>query len=132
MGIFSRIFGIAKTKPPARADCWSYRNGRVEVDLDRATELSTRGGAVRLEGNGLPKRILVLRGEDGGYYAYLNKCTHAGRRLDPLPGQPALECCSVNKSKFDYQGAKTGGPAKGPLTPYPVDVQGQKITIDIS
>ena len=129
MGIFSRILGLCKTKPPADPACWKFMDGKIEVDIARAPELKPRGGAVRLEGKGLPVRVLVFQGDDGGYHAVHNKCTHMGRRLDPLPGQTELECCSVNKSRFGYGGDKLNGPAKGAVTVFPVDRVDGKIVV---
>ena len=45
----------------------------------------------------LAVQVLIVHGEDGEYHALENKCTHAGRRLDPLPGRPEVECCSIGK-----------------------------------
>ncbi len=132
MGFISRILGIPKTKKPADPGCWQYNDGRVEVDLNRTPELSGKGGAIRLEGSGLPLRVLVFQGEDGEFHAWKNKCTHAGRRLDPLPGQPQVECCSVNKSKFEYDGDKKAGPAKGPVTVLPLQQEDGRLVIDLS
>jgi len=115
MGIFSRIFGIPKTKPPQDPRCWQYSDGRLTVDLGRAGELSEKGGAVRIEGGGLPHRVLVIHGRDDNFHAFINRCTHAGRRLDPLPGRSEVQCCSVGKSTFDYQGDLMGGSAKEPI-----------------
>jgi len=133
MGLLKRIFGICATQPPADAACWEVKDGQVEVKLSRAPELSTPGGgAVRLEGKGLSKRLLVMRGEDGRYLAFHNKCTHAGRRIDPLPGTDRVRCCSVSKSTFDESGRVVSGPAKGPLTPFPVTEEGDALLIAIS
>jgi nitrite reductase/ring-hydroxylating ferredoxin subunit len=129
MSIWKRILGISNTKPPAEAGCWTYGNGTLEVDLARVRELDRPGGAIRLEGGGLPVRVLVVHGEKGKYYALKNKCTHFGRRLDPLPGQPQIQCCSVNKSTFDYTGKKVSGPAKGPVTILPLEDKGGRLVI---
>ena len=132
MGIISRILGLPRTKTPADPECWNFESGRIEVFLDRAGELNSPGGALRLEGRGLPVRVLVFKGEDEAFHALPNKCTHAGRRLDPLPGSGGLECCSVSKSTFSYEGDKTGGPAKGPVGSFPVAQQDGRLIIDLS
>jgi nitrite reductase/ring-hydroxylating ferredoxin subunit len=129
MSIWKRILGISSTKPPAEAGCWRYNTGTVEVDLSRARELARPGGAIRLEGSGLPTRLLVVHGEDGKYYALKNKCTHFGRRLDPLPGQPLIQCCSINKSTYDYTGEKVSGPAGGSVTLLPLEDKGGRLLI---
>ena len=129
MGLFHRIFGICRTKPPADPGCWSYAEGRVEVDRTRVRELDAPGGAVRLEGLGLPVRLLLVSDEDRAVHAFCNRCSHAGRRLDPLPGQARLECCSVGRSLFDHEGRRQRGLARKDITVYQVEVMGQKLVV---
>ncbi len=131
VGFLSRILGICRTKPPADAGCWRLDQDTVTVDLDRAPELEAPGGAIRLEGSGLPARLLVVNGGNDRFLVFQNKCTHGGRRLDPLPGQEAIQCCSVGKSTFDYAGRKMSGPAKGGLTALPLDRQGATLVVRI-
>jgi nitrite reductase/ring-hydroxylating ferredoxin subunit len=116
LGFFKRIFGICDTKPPRDAGCWTSQPDHAAIDLKRAPELGEPGGAVRLEGQDLPNRILVIRGDDGNLHAFINKCTHAGRRIDPRPGTSTVRCCSVGKSTFNYSGEALSGWAKEPLT----------------
>lgn len=133
MGIFRRLLGICQTRPPADAGCWAVADGRIEILLDRAPELSRPGGAIRLEGPSLPQRVLVLHGEDGRFHAFPNRCTHLGhRRLDPLAGQTKIRCCSVGRSVFDYEGRNVSGPAPRPLEPLPVQVEGGKLVISLN
>ena len=99
--------------------------------MSKAGELARKGGAIRLEGQNLPQRVLVFQGRDGAFHALQNKCTHGGRRLDPLPDQPQIECCSVGKSKFDYSGEKLAGPAKGPVDAYAVRQENGKLFISL-
>ena len=131
MGFFKRIFGICETRPPLDAGCWTYGNGKVEVDLGRAPELGRREGAIRLEGGGLPERILVFQGNDGEFHALVNKCMHMGRRIDPLAGSSNVRCCSVSKSTYDYTGKVISGPAKGPLTSLPVKSENGRLVIGL-
>jgi nitrite reductase/ring-hydroxylating ferredoxin subunit len=105
---------------PKDKECWNYSAGKVVIALNRAPELSSPGGAVRLEGKGLPERILVVYGEDGGYHAFRNRCQHMGRRLDPVPETQTVQCCSVNKSTYDYRGNVLFGPARKPVGALPV------------
>ena len=85
MGFWSRLLGTCRTRP-ADASAWSYGENQVLLDAARIPELASPGGAVRLEGAGLPLRVLAFRDDNGVARAMHNKCTHAGRRLDPLPG----------------------------------------------
>ncbi|MDP3286492.1 MAG: Rieske (2Fe-2S) protein [Desulfobacterales bacterium] len=132
MGILKKIFGICETKKPEDPGCWAISGGRVEIDLKRAGELSRQGGAIRLEGKSLTDRILVIRGENGLFYAYKNKCTHMGRRIDPVSGSQDIRCCSVMGSRFGITGEVLSGPAKGALKIFEVKIEDNKLNIDIS
>ena len=131
--IFQRIFGIPATSKPQNKECWNYSNGQVTIFLDKAPELKKPGGAIRLEGRNLPKRLLVALGEDNRYYAFHNRCTHVGhRRLDYVPGAGTVQCCSVNKSTFDMTGAKVFGPAPASVTTFPVEAREGALIITLS
>ena len=106
-------------------------NGTVEIDLPKGPELHWKGTAIRLEGNGLPNRLLVVRNGDDQYRAFENRCTHYGRRLDPLPGQPFLQCCSIGKSTFDFSGSIISGSGKGPVKSYPVEKNGGMLLVSL-
>lgn len=131
--IFQRLLGISATTKPELADCWNYADGKLTIDLSEASELKIPGGAIRFEGKNLPKRVLVVRGEDGEYRAFHNRCTHLGhRRLDPVPGTDTVQCCSVNKSTYDAGGNKIFGPTPHPITRYPVEKDQEKLVVSIS
>jgi nitrite reductase/ring-hydroxylating ferredoxin subunit len=118
LNIFQRMLGMCATRPPADDGCWKYEAGRVTVDISRASELSHENGAIRLERKGLPERVLVFRGSDGRYHAFRNKCAHMGRRLDPVPGGQRVQCCSLGKSTYDYEGNAVSGMAKVGVSAY--------------
>jgi nitrite reductase/ring-hydroxylating ferredoxin subunit len=133
MGLLKRLFGICETQPPADGGCWTYADGKLEVSLDKAPELSQKGGAIRLEGPSLPKRVLVVHGQDGAFHAFPNRCTHVGhRRIDPVPGEDKIRCCSVGKSTFDYSGKLLSGSAKESLEPLALESDGSKLVISVS
>ena len=132
MGILNRILGVCSTQLPRDASCWKYADGRLQVDLARAPELASAGGAIRIEDGSLPRRVLVFKGDDGQYHAVVNRCTHIGhRRLDPLPGQNAVRCCSVNKSTFNYQGEVVSGPTRKPISVLDVKEQEGRLIISV-
>ncbi len=131
MGILARILGICKTGKPQNPDCWQYNEGAVTVDLSRAPELSQPGGAIRLEGKGMPRRLLLFCGQDGNFHAFSNHCTHMGRRIDPLPDQAAIQCCSVLGSRYDYNGKVLSGAARSDLPRFPVEKGDNQIRIPI-
>ncbi len=127
--IFQRLLGVCITAKPEAADCWFYAHGRVTLDLTRAAELADPGTGLRLESKELPERLLIVHGVDGKFYAIKNRCPHAGRRLDPMPNEPAVQCCSVGKTTCDYEGKVLAGSVNEPLVLYPCDLNGQTITI---
>lgn len=131
--IFQRIFGIPATPKFQDQDCWTFSDGKLIVDLKKVPELEKPGGVIRLEGGNLPQRVLVVHGEDKQYHVFRNRCTHLGhRRMDPVPGTNTVQCCSVNKSTYDYAGTKVHGPAPHPITKYPVSVDGDKLVATLS
>lgn len=132
MKLLKRLFGICETPLPGNADAWKVEYGDVRIDLARLPELKTAGSGVRLEGKGLDTRLLVFHGDDDKYYAVANRCTHMGRRIDTISGSNTIQCCSVSKSTFTYDGQPVGGAAKKPLKTYAVDQDGETLVIALS
>ncbi len=132
MKFLKRLFGICETATPKDPQAWSIQNGCVRIDLSRMPEINTSGSGVRLEGQGLDPRLLVLHGDDGQYHAIANRCTHMGRRIDIIAGSNTIQCCSVSKSTFTYDGQPVGGAAKKPVKAYPVAKDGETLTISLS
>lgn len=129
-GFFQRIFGVPATSKPLDPRCWSFGNGKILIDLNRATELKKPGGALRLEGRELPLRVLVIRGDDGKFHAFHNRCTHIGhRRIDPVPGTGTVQCCSVGKSTYAYNGQKVYGPPTGAIKTFKVEAEGDRLVV---
>ena len=133
MSLIKRVLGICNTDKPVDEGCWSFSDNRISVDLRRTGESLVRGGALRLEGKGLLGRVLLVHGLDGKYYALKNQCTHVGkRRIDPLVEQDGLKCCSVMGSVFTYDGKVVSGPAREPLTTYPVVAEADRLVITLT
>ena len=128
-----QVLGICETRLPQDPTSWKVAGDMIEVELSRMPELSQKGSAVRLESDELPVRVLVVCGQNENFYAFKNKCTHYsnGRRIDPVPGTLQLRCCSVGQATFDYGGNVLAGPAKGPLTRYPVAIKENKLLISL-
>jgi len=120
MGLIKAIFGICETKPLS-GDLWSLEGSKVQVKLSHMPEPLPKGGAVYLRGGGLPKPVLILRTEDDRFLAFEDRCTHFGRKLDPVPGEAKLRCCSINHSTYDLEGNRLSGPAKRPIACYTVE-----------
>jgi len=131
MKFLKRLFGICETQLPGDSQAWSVQDGSVQIALSRMPELKTPGSGVRLEGKATVTRLLVFHGDDGHYHAIENRCTHMGRRIDMIPGSHTIECCSVSKSTFAYDGQPLGGAAKTPVKTFPVTLDGETLTIEI-
>jgi nitrite reductase/ring-hydroxylating ferredoxin subunit len=131
MKFLNRLFGICETPLPADSDAWFVRDGIVRIDLSRMKELKSPGSGVRLEGEGLDPRLLVFHGDDGQYHAVTNRCTHMGRRIDTIAGGSVIQCCSVSKSTFTYDGQPVGGAAKKALKTYAITTDQDTLTIKL-
>ena len=129
--LLQRIFGKPQTEKPQHADCWKLEDGKVSIELDRAPELLEEFGAIRLEAAGLPRPLLVMRDGQGRYRAFQNRCTHAGRRLDPVPGTETVCCCSIGKSTFGYDGKVISGSDKDPIQALAVEVQERRLVVQV-
>ncbi len=129
-GIFRAIMGKCDTKE-LDPGLWSVENGVVRVKLGEATELSVKGGAVYLQGKGLDKPVLIVRTEDDRYLAFANKCTHAGRKIDHVPGESRLRCCSLSHSTYDYDGNVIKGAAKRPIAKYGTELSGTDLIVKL-
>ena len=131
MKLLKRILGLCETAVPSDEACWEFTGREIRVILNRTPELGRPGGAVRLEGKGLPVRTLVVHGHDGAFHAVANRCTHMGRRIDPLAGTDKIEWCSVSKSTFTYDGQPVGGAAQRPLPVFKTDHRDGELRISI-
>jgi len=126
-----RVFGICATRK-AEPGCWRFAGGTLVVDLARAPELARPGGALRVEkSRGLPSRVLIFRDEDGRLHALENRCSHAGRRLDPNGHAKQVECCSLGKSHFDCEGHVVGGRARNALRVYSAEEQDGRLLVHV-
>ena len=129
--LVDRMKGVPKTHLPLIKGAWSFSGGTLSLNLAKLPELEELGGAVRIEGEILPAPLLVILGEDGKHYAFRNACTHAGRMIDPVAGTMTLQCCSVSRSTYDYQGNVLSGPAEENLTSYPLVIEENHLLIDL-
>lgn len=128
--IFQRLLGICKTKQPSDSNSWILEKNQIVIDLDKMSELSQPDSAVRLELDTFPNRVLVIHTANDGFFAFRNKCTHAKRRMDLIPGTDQVQCCSVGKSIFSKSGKIVSGSAKKPIITYPVKKEENQLIIE--
>ena len=130
MGLFKALLGICET-PPLDAELWTLEGSELTIRLGDAAALAPVGGAVRLQGKGLGTPVLVVHADDDEYLAFENRCTHHGRKLDPVEGEREVRCCSIGHARFDYEGNKLSDPAKGPLKKYPMEKRGEELIVTL-
>jgi nitrite reductase/ring-hydroxylating ferredoxin subunit len=128
MDFFKALAGICETEPLA-PDSWTKEGSDIKINLDKTSALHSAWSAAYLKGPSLDKPVLVVKDDEGRFHSFSNKCSHAGRKLDPIPGKRELRCCSVSHSTFDYSGAVLSGPAKNALETYPCSEQDSILTI---
>ena len=121
VGFIKSILGICETKPLSQ-DQWGLEGDKVRVRLSQKPAVIVKGGGAYLKGPGLKQPILVVRTDDDKYIAFSDRCPHGHRKIDPMPGQRMLRCCSFNHSTFDYEGKSLSGPAKESLPHYTVEM----------
>jgi len=132
MSLIKKILGICRTSPPSDSSSWTFSNNIIEIDLERVPELSNTNGAIRIEGKGLPLKVLVFHGKDNTFHAIMNRCSHMGRRIDPVPDTDEIQCCSVMGSTYSYSGKVLSGPADNDLLVFPISQENNKLLIQIA
>jgi hypothetical protein len=129
--IFQRLFCVTISPLPSDTGCFAVDGDRLTILIDRAPELAPAGGALRIEDARLPDRVLVVHGEDGQLRAFRNRCACGGFRIDPVPGQQKIRCCTPMQSSYDYAGSPLSRTVNRSLDVLPSTVEGTTLTVDI-
>ncbi len=129
LGVVSlSVLGCAAKLPPVR-DVPS-RSGEVALALADYPELQAAHGVLPVRPDGGGKPIMIVRGEGEQFTALSLRCTHLGctvgwneeaRRFD----------CPCHGSHFRVDGSVIKGPAKRPLTGYPVAFDGATLRFTV-
>ena len=113
----------------------------VEIDVSRVlcrlSELLESGcRSVSVGAGDWPLKVLVLQVRDGVVRAYVNRCPHAGHRLNLRPHRfltpdGALIICASHGALFEREGGLClAGPCAGQaLTPLPVEIIGEHVLL---
>jgi Rieske Fe-S protein len=102
--------------------------GRIVVDTSSFAELATVGGAIliRLSRQGDP--LILVRSGEAAFHALSPICTHLGCQV--RKSRFGFRC-PCHGSAFDHTGRVVNGPANEPLTSFPVEVDGARVTIRV-
>ena len=128
--VFKAVLGICETDPLDPA-LWSIEGGTVTVKVGEVTQLADKDSAVYLRGQGLSAPVLIVNTGDNRFLAFQNRCTHMRRKLDPVPGQDRLRCCSISHSTFDLEGNALSGLARNPLNRYETQLKDGNLLITL-
>jgi 3-phenylpropionate/trans-cinnamate dioxygenase ferredoxin subunit len=75
------------------------------------------------------KEILICRIE-AGYFAVAGRCTHSAWPLSRGSIRDMEIVCTLHGARFDLRdGCPTAGPARRPLTTYPIELRGGELYI---
>jgi nitrite reductase/ring-hydroxylating ferredoxin subunit len=130
--IFQRLFCVTISPPPADAGCWNLTGDKLEINLTRAPELQPIGRSIRLEDDKLPDRVLLVHADDGTFHAFRNRCACGGFRIDPVPGEAKVRCCTPMQSTYDLTGKPTGRHPDKDVETLAVTVSDGLLTVDIT
>lgn len=127
-----RLFCQSISPPPEDPGCYEVADDKMTVDLTRAGVLAAPGGALRLDDDRLPDRILLVHAADGAFHAYRNRCACGGFRVDPVPGEEKIRCCTLMQSTYDYAGRRVSGSAQKDLDVLAVEAGDGRLVVDLS
>ncbi len=129
----SPFSSVSSTYLVPSEDYW-IEQGQIVLDLKKTANLSSIGGAVKLEfdhpGDGTPAKIILIHADEANYLAFANRCTHNGKELDYDHSAKKLKCVSRH-SEFDMNGKVLKGNAENPLKNYATDRDGDTLIIKI-
>ena len=87
-----------------------------------ATEDIERGTSISADIDG--QVVAIVHGEDGGFYAIRDECSHAAVPLSEGEVEGCTLECWLHGSRFDLRtGQPTGLPATVPVPVYPVEIR---------
>jgi Rieske Fe-S protein len=128
LGVVSlAVIGCAKL-PPVR-DVPSS-GGEVRLALADYPDLQKAHGVVPVRPDGRGKPIMIVRGEGEQFTALSLRCTHAGCTVG-WDGEARRFQCPCHGSRFAADGGVLKGPARRPLTGYPVRFDGQTLRFTV-
>ncbi|HEX3050846.1 MAG TPA: Rieske (2Fe-2S) protein [Aggregatilineaceae bacterium] len=126
--LFDRLRGKTDMPLLGKSAAWTYNDQVLTLNLDLIPELAERDSALRLEANTLPEPLLIVHTADT-YHVFLNRCSHADRRVDLKDGE--LKCTCISASTFDLTGKHKSGPAETDLTTYTVEQNGSQLVVTL-
>lgn len=103
-------------------------DGRLRLRLDAYPQLSAAEGSVMLLPVGSDVPVYVMALGEGRFAALSPICTHRGCTVQL---RAARLVCPCHGSTYERDGRVVRGPARKPLTRYPVELTGGEMIIDL-
>ncbi len=124
------LSGIART-PEIPPEAIVFSNNEVTILLNKVPELKKVGIAYKLATKS-EKKLIIVHSDDkqAPYKVFENSCSHGGSELEL--SRNMLRCPSFGHSKFDLKGEVLKGPAQEKIRSFPVNLNGDKITVDLT
>lgn len=130
LGVVSlAVVGCANKLPPVRDV--PNEGGEVRLALSDYAELQQPSGVLPVRPGGSGKPIMIVRGDGDRFAAYSLKCTHLGCTVGWNSAERTFDC-PCHRSRFKTDGSVLKGPAKRPLTAYPVEFDGATLRLRVA
>ena len=127
-----RAKGVSDT-PSAPVGSYSFKDGRVYLNLSEIGALKQVGGGVKISlpgVGGTELKLIVIHPGDEEYLAFADRCSHKGKELNYLHGEGKLACSGL-RSLYDLAGNVIRRPAENPLLGYVLKKEKDVLIIDI-
>lgn len=99
------------------------------VDIGKVSDVPVRGSRlIQVPGGG----IALFRTSDHQFFAIDDRCPHLGGPLSQGIVHDQRVTCPLHNLVIDLASGEGQGPDGGCVRTYPVDVQGERILLDIS
>lgn len=122
------VVGCGGKLPPVRDV--PEQGGDVSLALADYPELQQASGVLPVRPGGSGKPIMIVRGEGDKFSAFSLKCTHLGCTVGWNEAARSFDC-PCHGSRFQADGSVLRGPAKQPLTGYPVEFDGSTLRFHV-
>ena len=111
------------------ADALARIDGDIVIDLAKAPELATVGGAAKIVDRKDVKPIIIARVAETSFVVVSIHCSHRGVEVEYQRERKHFVCASIGSSAFGLDGARLRGPAKKPIQSFENTFADGKLTI---
>jgi len=129
---WATISGVGDT-PDIAPDAYDFaKDNSLRIHLGQVPELARVGGSVKIVDSKIDDSLIVARVTEDAYVAASIQCTHRGVEVEYRADDNCFKCASLGGSRFETNGEKIGGFAKGPLKTYRVSFHENILLVRLS